>query len=77
MGAQMRRGMLKSNDYFEIAVDLGVLAAQMCDIYNWLCELEPEQIEGVRKLKEAVDSLIYETEGVRVDVMNKCEACDE
>ena len=69
--------MLKSNDYYEIAVDLGVLSAQMCDIYNWLCELEPDQIEGVRKLKEAVDSLIYETEGVRVDVMNKCEACDE
>lgn len=69
--------MLKSNDYYEIAVDLGVLAAQMRNIYDWLGKLEPGQIEGVRKLQEAVDSLLYETERVREDVVDKWEECDE
>ena len=69
--------MLTSNDYYEIALDLGLIASQMCDIYNWLCELEPEQIEGVRKLQEAVDNLIHETKHVRKDVADKYEACDE
>ena len=69
--------MLTQSDYYEIHSDLGVLAAQMRNIHDWLCKLEPDKIEGVRKLKEAMDSLIAETEHVRADVMSKYEACDE